>query len=325
VNFDSIVRVLNLSWPVFRAFRVTVRVGWTVVLWLALVVVTFAKWLPFPQALGWGAAWTLALYVTTWTHEMGHIAMGRRCGVETDTMTLRALGGLAHMNAPAQTPQDEMKIALAGPATHLAWLAVLWPTTRLVEAGNAHALWFSMLVGFLHLQFWMMAFNLLPIWPMDGGRTLRAALSTRTHATRASYHVATIGFVGNAAFVVVGLLAWLEIADVFAWGPYGFLLAWIGLEGINACRQLRLEAKYGDVYGDHDPFQKTLLASQAAMRDLDVEERTARRASHDRRRQLQETADRLLDRINELGGIDRLSARERRQLEEASRELAEGG
>lgn len=319
-------RLLNTSWPVFRAFRVDVRVSWTIVLIPLFFAWTFSKWMPGAEAFAWGAGFTLAVYATTWTHEMGHIFMGRRCGVETETMTLRALGGLAHLQAPAQTPQDDIRIALAGPATHLVWLAVLYPATWMLRAAHGHETWFWMLDGFTRLQIFMMVFNLLPIWPMDGGRTLRSAMALRMHANRASFHAATVGFVGNGAYVVLGLLAWFGIADPFSWGSYGFLLTWIGVEGIQACRQLRFDAKHGDVYGDHDPFAKTLLASQSAMRGADDEEqreREARQAAREERRRLQETTDRLLDRINELGGIDKLSARERSELERASRALSE--
>lgn len=319
-------RLMSTTWPLFRAFRVDVRVSWTVVLWPLFLALQFGRWMSAGEAILWGAVWTIGVYATTWTHEMGHIAAGRRCGIETDRISLRALGGLAHLNAPAQTPRDEILIALAGPAVHLVWMAALYPVIWLLRADHEYATWFAMLSGFGHLQLSMMLFNLLPVWPVDGGRTLRGALALRMDATRASFWTANVGFVGNGAFVALGALSLFKIADPFGYGPFGFLLAWIGLEGIQACRRLRFEALQGDVYGDHDPFQRTLLASQAAMRDLEDDERKEREARHaaqERRRQLQETADRLLDRINELGGVDKLSASERKELERASRELSE--
>lgn len=287
---------------------------------------SFAQWMPVGDAIVWGLVWTLGLYAIIWSHEMGHIAMGRRCGIDTDRITLRALGGLAHLRAPAQTPVDEMKISLAGPATHLLWMAALYPLVWLLGDGHGHERWFHMLGGFAQLQLVLLVFNLLPVFPLDGGSTLRGALALRMNANRASFHVATVGFVGNGAFVLLGLVSSLKIADPFGFGPYGFFMAWIGISGIQECRQLRMEAKYGDVYGDHDPFQKTLLASQAAMRDderEELKERDVHRTALTKRRQLQETADRLLDRINELGGIDKLSSSERKELERVSRVLAQ--
>lgn len=316
-------RLLNTSWRLFRAFRVDVRVSWSVIVWPLFLAWGFAKWMPGLEALAWGCGWTVAIFATTWTHEMGHIFMGRRCGIETDTMTLRALGGLAHLQAPAQTPHDEMKIALAGPATHLVWMAVLYPAVWLLRGAHGGDVWYWMLDGFASIQLSMMIFNLLPIWPLDGGRTLRGALSTRINANLASLRTSTIGFVGNGLFILFGLLAMLKFADPFGYGPYGFLLAMIGLEGIQACVRLRMEARHSDIYGENDPFARTLLASQQAVREMEEEERKTRHAVRDRRAEAQATVDRLLDRINEVGGMDRLTSAERKELDRASRELRE--
>jgi len=146
-------------------------------------------------------------------------------------------------------------------------------------------------------------------------------MATRMDSGRASYLVSNIGFVGNGALIVLWIVSMATSKEpVFA--AFGFVSAWIGFDGIQACRRLRMEALYGDAYGDRDPFQKTLLESQAAVRAMEDEEKTGRRAAADERLRLQEKADRLLDRINELGGIDKLSAKERKELEQASRALA---
>jgi Zn-dependent protease len=323
---NPVARLSQTTWPLFRAFRVNVRVGWTIALIPLYFAWEFAKWpLPFWTAAGWAAAWTVALYTTIWTHEMGHIAMGRRRGIDTDRITLRALGGLAHLHAPAQSPADEIKISLAGPAVHLVWIAALYPLDRFVGAPHEDATWAFMLHGFFRLQFALLAFNLLPFYPLDGGSALRGALATRIHANRASLVAANVGFVGMGALVVLGALSLFKAWDPFSFGPFGFFMAWLGLWGIQACRQLRMEALYGDVYGEGDPFQKVLIAHHEAMRETDDEERKERRAAQEKRKKLQETADRLLDRINELGGVDKLSASERKELERASRDLAEDG
>jgi len=319
-------RLLSTTWPLFRTFRVDVRVSWTIAVWPLFFTWGLAEWLPLGAALLWGVAWTLALFTTVWTHEMGHIAMGRRLGVDSRTITLSGLGGLAHLDGPAQTPRDEILISLAGPATHFVWLAVLYPLVWMLEGAFAGELWFVMVDALISMQFSLMVFNLLPVYPLDGGRTLRGALATRMHANKASYHVATIGFVGNGIFVLLGLISFAKLWDPFGYGSFGFLPAWIGIVGIQACRRLRFQARHDDVYADHDPFQKTLLASHAALRDLDRAEekaRAARRERQDERRALQETVDRILDRITDVGGVDALPARERRELEKASRRLAE--
>jgi Zn-dependent protease len=323
-----LVRLLNTTWPLFRAFRVEVRAGFTIAIWPVFFFIGFVRWMPAVEALAWSVAWTVALFTTTWIHEMGHIAMGRRRGIESRQITLRGLGGLAHLDAPASTPGDEIRISLAGPATHLAWMAVLFPATALLRPAHGHDLWFLMLDAFAWMQIMFLVFNLLPVYPLDGGRVLRGLLSFRRDSSRASFIVGTVGLAGNGLFVVYGFLAACGGPDLLGSGPYGFLLAWIGIEGFQACRRLRLEAKFGGAYAPADPFERLLLASRAAGREGERRERRERereRSRREERRRLEEEVDGLLDRANLAGGVDRLSRGDRRALERATRKLAPHG
>lgn len=320
-----ILRLLSTTWPLFRAFRVDVRVSWTIAIWPLFFFLSFSRFLAAGPAFGWSIAWTVGLFASVWTHEMGHIWAGRRCGIETKTITLRGLGGLAHLEAPAANPRHEIRIAAAGPVTHLGWLLVLVPATLTLRGANEHEIWFWMLEGFQRLQIFLMVFNLLPIYPLDGGRVLMGMLTLRNDATRGAYLTSTVGYVGNSIFIGLGLLALFTDFDPFGWGEFGFLLAIIGLEGFVACRRLRLLALHGGLYEAVDPYQKVLNESRAAMEEGDRREAKARereRAERERIRQLEQTVDQLLDRVSEAGGVDQLPRRERKALERASRELA---
>lgn len=323
---DPLMRLLNTSWPLFRAFRVDVRVSWTIVIWPLLFALMFGEggFLSPGEAVFWGIVMTVALFAAVFTHEMGHIAMGRRVGIETELMTLRGLGGLAHMDSGAGNPRDDILVSAAGPATHLPWLAILYPLVWILRPDHGFETWFWMLGVLARLHLALMIFNLLPVYPMDGGRILRATLNFRMDATRASHHTATVGFVGNGLYILVGVLAWFGGPDPVGLGRGAFLLVWIGINGILACRRLRLMAKYGEMEAAADPFQKVLHASKEATRKQEKEEEKRRRAeaaAREERRRLQEEVDRLLDRVNEVGGIDHLPRRERRALERASRAL----
>jgi len=120
---------------------------------------------------------------------------------------------------------------------------------------------------------------------------------------------------------LVGIASWRRL-DPFGFRKFGVFAAWMGSRAswrACTCASRRSTATSN---GGHDPFAQTLLASQAAVREMDAADarrRDERRATQEKRRQLQETADRLLDRINELGGVDKLSAAERKELERASR------
>ena len=325
-NSERLRQLLDTKWPLFTAFRVEVQISWTVAIMPLFFLLSFTRFLPFGSALLWSVIWTLALYTTVYTHEMGHISAGRSRGIDTTRMTLRAMGGLAHLDAPAQRPKDEIFISLAGPATHFAWMAVLYPIVWLLPDTAQYTSWGLMLEGFARFQITMCIFNLLPIYPLDGGRVLRGFLAMRVHANEASLKAAKVGYTGNALLGVVGILSWLGVADPFSFGHFGFMLAWIGYWGWQMCRQLEHQAKHGEIYAEHDPFQKVLFDSAEAGRKADAEEqklRAERRKLAERRAELQGDVDRLLDRINEVGGVKNLPRSELKALEQASAKLAQ--
>jgi len=240
--------MLSTTWPLFRAFRVDVRISWTIVvvpLFLWYLLAKGPQGLPAQDALAWAVVWTAGLYACVWTHEMGHIVMGRRCGVDTRDMTLRALGGLAHLDAPAPTPKAEIAISLAGPVTHLGWMAVLYPILWIAEWSGADmgSQWYGMLYGFAGFQTALMVFNLLPFYPLDGGRVLRGVLSMRMHSQKASLWTANVGFGGAVALGLTGLglsmpgLVWLGV------DRWGFMLVWIAIEGWMSCRRLQMQVR----------------------------------------------------------------------------------
>lgn len=103
-------------------------------------------------------------------HELGHALAAKGVGIQTRSITLHPLGGLAALDREPRTPTEELIVSLAGPAVN-AVLAVaglaLWTT------GLQAALWVAVINAGMGL------FNLLPAFPMDGGRVLRAALATR--------------------------------------------------------------------------------------------------------------------------------------------------
>src|SRR5690606_32970410 len=144
-------------------------------------------WMPFEgiARLSMALLVSALLFVVIWTHEMCHILAGWRYRIRTDLITLSPLGGVAHMNSPASTPRGELLVSLAGPAVHLAWLGVLWPLSLLLPEsslgdGAARAalfvLWYLVTVNQV-----LLVFNLVPFFPLDGGRCLRALLAMRVH------------------------------------------------------------------------------------------------------------------------------------------------
>jgi Zn-dependent protease len=332
-------RLLNASWPLFRAFGVEVRAHWIIVLVPAMFFGGFLKAkYPEQDAALWAVAWTLGLYTTIWTHEMGHIAVGRRYGVPARLVTLSPLGGLAHMESPMPSPRAEMLVALAGPATQMIWVVALGVPYLVFDVRHLLGIddWAFMYRAFLGMQIGLAAFNMLPSYPLDGGRVLRGLLSRGMHANRASLYTAYAGYAGAIVLFLVGTGIVCGIGgdgEMLHFG--GITLAWIGVSNFIQCRRLQTEIRYSaSPYEPVEAWKGGRDASEAwkdgvaeSERLSRAEERRERRAAEARRqeeeqrRRIQERIDQLLDRINEVGGVEHLSAAERRELAEASESL----
>lgn len=340
-------RLASWSWPLFRAFGVRVRMHWTTIFVPLLVLAATIRWLDPVEALAWTGAWTVLLYVVVWTHEMGHVWAGRSVGVQTREITLHPLGGLAHMQAGAPTPRAEILVALAGPLTHAVWFVLAGAPYFFLLRGTAaeNTTWGSMLLAFLGLNAGMLFFNLLPFWPMDGGRVLRAGLATKMHPNHASLFAAYAGFAGAVVLGVTGIAAMIEADTGSFLGDFGApLLLGIAITNFMACRMLLFEARWSDgPYQSAEPWRASLpqatwnLEESLESEPVRVEERRPRRTAtapakparvrepaRPAPRPLQERIDELLDRINEVGGIENLPEAERRELAEASERLRRG-
>ena len=330
-----VVRWFSASFRLGRFFRVDVRLFWLALVVTPLVLLRNAEGLPFVEGATYVAATTLALYFVIWTHEMGHIVAGRRYGIQTPLITLSPLGGLAHMGSGAPTPGKEIVIAAAGPATHLAWLAVVFPLYLWLDWGDLRPESWSTDPGvdliwtLLFLNVSLLVFNLLPCFPMDGGRILRGTLARRMHPNRATLIAVRVGMVAGVVFVAVGLGLWIVRDDL--WGP---ILAFIGIANLSACKQERLAAEHGPgPYMAADPLQPWQADPEAWKRGAsdDVpadpgrldrwkatreERRRAQAAAEDRA--LDAEVDRVLDKVSAVG-LQGLTAKERAILEQASK------
>jgi Zn-dependent protease/CBS domain-containing protein len=138
----------------------------------------------------------LALFGCILLHEFGHILMARRFGVRTPDVILLPIGGVARLERIPDQPKQELLIALAGPAVTLALAAIFFVILRL-SGSQADVMELSEGQSFLALlttvNIYLLLFNLIPAFPMDGGRVLRALLASRLGLLRGTRIAATLG------------------------------------------------------------------------------------------------------------------------------------
>ncbi|WP_319405193.1 site-2 protease family protein [uncultured Desulfosarcina sp.] len=175
-----------------------------------------------------GVVFILAVFLCVVLHEFGHALMARRYGIKTRDIILLPIGGVARLENVPTNPMQELWVAIAGPAVNVViavalfvWLkatASLEPMqTMTITAG-------PFLERILAVNVFMVVFNMIPAFPMDGGRVLRAILATRKEYGRATQTAAAIGqgiavlfgFIGlfyNPFLLFIALFVWIGAAQ----------------------------------------------------------------------------------------------------------------
>jgi len=217
-----------MTWHLGTVAGIAVRMHATFLLLLAFV--GWQHWLQdrsVASVIG-GVAFILALFTCVVLHEFGHALTARRFGIATRDITLLPIGGVARLERMPDEPLQELWVALAGPAVNVViavalygWLAA---TTGLVPADEVDVARGPFLERLMFVNMALVGFNLIPAFPMDGGRVLRAALATRLEYTRATQIAANLGqgiaflfgllgLTGNPLLLFIALFVWIGAAE----------------------------------------------------------------------------------------------------------------
>jgi Zn-dependent protease len=171
--------------------------------------------------LAMGALAAALFFASILLHELGHSVVSQRCGIPVPRITLLLIGGLAEISREPDDPKSELKIALGGPVVSVV-LVVIY---GVLAKGCALLGWTSASVVLLWLawaNFSLVVFNMIPGYPLDGGRVLRALLWARWGALRrATFITSRIGIAFS--WVLIGLGVFL-IAGMRMWNGFVFLL-----------------------------------------------------------------------------------------------------
>lgn len=174
----------------------------------------------------WGVLFIFVLFGCIVLHEFGHALTAKRYKIQTRDITIYPIGGIASLEAMPERPRQELAVALAGPAVNVVIATTLFiylqytnkmPDLSVLQAQDGkHMLEFSFGFNLFAANVLLAVFNLIPAFPMDGGRVLRALLAFTMGRSKATRIAATVGQLLAIVFVFFGFF-------------YNFWLVFIGL------------------------------------------------------------------------------------------------
>lgn len=229
--------------PLFAFKGIQVRLHWSfIALPLYIVVSGLADDLGWP-AIGLRLGMVGIVFVCVVLHEFGHALTARRFGVGTRDITLLPIGGVASLERMPEEPRQEFWITVAGPAVNLAIavmafiiMAAMGLVTLFSDLLLGATLYTNALFFLVGANLWLFLFNLIPAFPMDGGRILRSLLAMRMPRERATRIAAAIGRGAAVLGVGYGLLSGQPFLALI--GLFIFLAA--GAEARNVAQREQL-------------------------------------------------------------------------------------
>jgi len=227
---------MRWSFNVGRIAGIDIKIHATFFLLLAWIGFVFYRQGGTSAAID-GLLFVLLIFLCVVLHEFGHALAARRYGIKTHDITLLPIGGLARLEKMPDKPGEEIVVALAGPAVNVVIAAVLWVAMGLFAAGIPNPEMMEqtrtpLLVRLFAVNIWLVLFNMIPAFPMDGGRVLRAILGMRMNYARATQIAASVGQGIAFIFFIIGL--W--------WNPMLLLIAvfiYFGASSEAALAQMR--------------------------------------------------------------------------------------
>lgn len=228
---------MKWSWRAGTVFGIAVYIHWTFVILLGWIALAHVQSEGTVLQFVVGLVSIIVLFGVVLLHELGHCLTARRFGIQTKDITLLPIGGLARLERMPDKPWQEFWVAIAGPAVNV---ALALGAYILLQVRNGHGLIpqtlgfeTSPLEQFYTVNIYLVLFNLLPAFPMDGGRVLRALLASRLEYAQATRIAAGIGQGMSLIFVFAGVVTGNFMLLFIA------LFVWLGAEGEASMAQVK--------------------------------------------------------------------------------------
>ncbi|HEX3764274.1 MAG TPA: site-2 protease family protein [Kofleriaceae bacterium] len=210
------------AWRLGRVAGISIYLHATFLLLLVWIAVSYLGAGRGVGTAAFGLLLVASVFATIVVHELGHALVARRFGITTRDIMLYPIGGMARLERMPERPQQELLVAVVGPLINgvialAIYLGLRWSGTG--TGGDPLTIGASFAVQLMWINLSLGAFNLLPAFPMDGGRILRAILAFWIDRSRATVVAARVGR-GLAVVMAIAGLFWnplLVLIAVFVW------------------------------------------------------------------------------------------------------------
>ncbi|MFO7935115.1 MAG: site-2 protease family protein [Bacteroidales bacterium] len=234
---------MKYSLSLGKPFGIKIAVHWTFLLLIIWIVAVNVQQGANTAQIIMSILFILALFVCVTLHELGHSLAARRYGIETRSITLLPIGGMANIDDMPEKPKQEIVVTLSGLVVNVAIALLLWAVISIIPGYTFDTSFQSItsenfLILLMYINLFIVAFNLIPAFPMDGGRILRAALSFRMERIKATKYSMMAGQVFGVIFALIGLFV----------NPFLFV---IGLFVVIGARMEYTQVKFSSLLVDY--------------------------------------------------------------------------
>jgi Zn-dependent protease len=240
------MRMMNIRQGSFRLFRfsgIDVFLHWS---WFVVALIEIQARTTSYSSVAWNVLEYLALFLIVTVHEFGHALACRQVGGTANQIVLWPLGGVAYVNPPPRPGATLWSLA-AGPLVNVVLFPILYALVIMSRsAGWAETMpdGYAFVRAVFYINFGLLAFNMLPIYPLDGGQILRSLLWFVIGRARSLMVATIIGFFGVAGLIAVAVWqqsVWIGIISVFI-----LMNCWNGLrQALALARMAKLPRREG--------------------------------------------------------------------------------